>query len=293
MRLFYFFAMSVLISIQAGAYFDIQSKKDLTHEMNGIDFLKYKDFVKKWHLVTVRYRKDSNEMRFVYANDLAWNSMNKLKPHYPEGAVFAKIGLTSEVDPVFPSSVVPSGAKRYQFMVKDSAKYKESDGWGYALFTGNGKIFDEALKPNMMACVACHRIVPTRDFVFSRQASLDFNSINPDNKSELLERKLSFTVLNRNDIPKKMDELLPKDTKNIDSLDGPLKKFAFSGTLDEVIPLLIEQTKLNQRPSALIANSETFSLVRPNDGTCHPPSASYLISVYLNGAPVRSTEVCQ
>jgi hypothetical protein len=141
--------------------------------MNGIKMSQFPGFAEKWHLVTVRYRKDSNEMRFTYANDLAWKSLQSLKPNYPDGAVFAKIGMMSEADPSFPSSVVPSGAKRFQFMVRDKAKYSDTDGWGYALFDDRGRLFNDDVKIRTQACVACHRIVPERDFVFSRKAQLD------------------------------------------------------------------------------------------------------------------------
>ncbi|MGZ3806061.1 MAG: hypothetical protein ACXVB4_17735, partial [Pseudobdellovibrionaceae bacterium] len=38
-------------------------------QMNGIVFKNYIGFEKKYKLVTVRYRTDSGEQRFVYAND--------------------------------------------------------------------------------------------------------------------------------------------------------------------------------------------------------------------------------
>ena len=45
-------------------------------KMNGLQLKDYPDFETKWHLVTVRYRKDTGEQRFTYANDIAWTAMN-------------------------------------------------------------------------------------------------------------------------------------------------------------------------------------------------------------------------
>ncbi len=39
--------------------------------MNGINFYDCKDFQTKWSLVTIRFRKDTGEMRLTYANELA------------------------------------------------------------------------------------------------------------------------------------------------------------------------------------------------------------------------------
>ena len=43
-------------------------------KMNEISADQYEDFKTSFNFVTVRYRKDSAEMRFVYANDLAFKT---------------------------------------------------------------------------------------------------------------------------------------------------------------------------------------------------------------------------
>lgn len=90
--------------------------------MNGYSFKEYKDFPQKWKLVTVRFRKDIDEMRFVYANELAFKALQSGTGKYPDGAIFGKLGVRSKDDPEFASSMVPSGVHRYQLMVKNSKK---------------------------------------------------------------------------------------------------------------------------------------------------------------------------
>src|SRR5690606_7721422 len=73
----------------------------------------------------------------------------------------------------FESSAVPSLSRRTQFMVRDTKKHKETDGWGYALFHTTGLIFDQDPKVQTAACVACHRLVPHRGYVFSQPMELE------------------------------------------------------------------------------------------------------------------------
>jgi hypothetical protein len=48
--------------------------------------------------------------------------------NYPDGAVFAKTGIHTGVDPQFESSVILKGIRRYQLMVKNKKKYASTGG---------------------------------------------------------------------------------------------------------------------------------------------------------------------
>jgi len=158
----------------AGLFISALAMADDT--MNGYSLQQFGDFQKNWHLVTVRFRQDTNEMRFTYANDLAWDTLKAGKVDFPNGAVFGKVGVMTKPDPAFVSSVVPGGARRIQFMVRDVKKHSRDDGWGYALFDVQGKVFPDHGRQAVQACVACHHIVPDRGFVFSQLMSNDLNS---------------------------------------------------------------------------------------------------------------------
>ena len=57
------------------------------------------------------------------------------------------------------------GSKRIEaFMVKDSKKYKSTDGWGYYAYDGIGK---NLVKNMAKDCHSCHAQVKDKDFVFS------------------------------------------------------------------------------------------------------------------------------
>ena len=131
-------------------------------EMSGYKLDQFKNFENTWKLVTVRFRKDTGELRFTYANSLAWKTLSSNNRNYPDGSVFAKIGIATQEDPAFTSSAVPSGARRYQFMVRNAKKHQDTEGWGYALFDKNGKTFPGEPKVASQACAACHHLVPDR-----------------------------------------------------------------------------------------------------------------------------------
>ena len=80
--------------------------------MNGYSLKQYEGFEKNWRLVTVRYRKDTGEMRLTYANELAWKTLSEGRINYPKGAVFAKIGVKTESDPAFAASLSPEGTRK-------------------------------------------------------------------------------------------------------------------------------------------------------------------------------------
>lgn len=287
---------SVLFSNWANAYFEITDTGKKPREMNGIFYDNYKDFTKKWHLVTVRYRQDSGELRFTYANDLAFNAMKKLKPNYPDGAMFGKVGFTTEDDPSFSSSKVPSGAKRYQLMLKDKKKYAESDGWGYALFDNKGNLFQEDIVAKTQSCVACHRIVPERDYVFSRPMLLHSDSVSPLISGGGSEKIVQFEKLELKRAPAELTKFTaPFDIYN--SMTGALQTSAFAGTLDEVVPLLTDKSRKTNAPSALFLDKDNFSLVIPKKDSkkCLEQNSllqAFRIVVQFNSKLIRDTEAC-
>ena len=299
MTLRYLLCLSVVLTtFGAHAYFE--SKKAFGHpqEMNGIYFENYRDFATKWHLVTVRFRQDSGELRLTYANDLAFKAMKSLKPSYPDGAMFGKVAFTTENDPSFQSSKMPSATKRFQLMLKDRKKYQGSDGWGYALFDNDGQLFNEDVQKKTESCVACHRLVPERDYVFSRPVSLlsGMQSLSSSTSLEKISSKeFEYLKVNVKESAEDLKEFL-RDYAYFLDLQGSLKKHGFSGTLDEILPTLLQKAKLTGTPAALILDSSNFSLAIPKlkSKVCEGQGElrSFQTVVKFNSKLVRSTEVC-
>ena len=233
-----------------------------SQEMNGIDLRKLKGFEEDWHLVTVRYREDRHEQRITYANDLAWETLSKGKTDYPDGAIFGKISLILKDDPQFISSKVPTEKTKIQFMVKDKQKYKETDGWGYALFSPLGFTLKEDRKKQTLACHACHQVVANRGFVFSERmpiSTLNFSSNQPIGKPLFAD---SFKVVKSSKLPESVSSVLNPKTKSVSLYEGPITKHVFTGTIDEMRPILINEHKAKKNPAILVSeDKEHFVLV--------------------------------
>ena len=135
--------------------------------MNGISPSSAKNFWDHWHLVSVRYRNDNGEQRFIYANDIAWRALKDNVEFMPDGSMLGKIAFTTAQDHAFPNSVEPTEFSRIQLMLKDTKAYPKTNGWGYALYFKDPTMPHENHSEVMTACHACHAVVPDRDFIFS------------------------------------------------------------------------------------------------------------------------------
>jgi hypothetical protein len=94
----------------------------------------------------------------------------------PEGAKMAKIHWSPKQNKFFSDASVPDQLVNVDFMVKDSKRFTDSGGWGYAVFdydaaSGTFKPGTLASSPpqrNGAKCgFACHTAVKARDYVFT------------------------------------------------------------------------------------------------------------------------------
>lgn len=272
--------------------------------MSGLRLQQYGDFTKEWKLVTVRFRKDTSEMRFTYANPKAWKALAKGEYPLPEGSVLAKVGFKSGIDPAFDSSVVPSGARRFQFMVKDSKKFKDTDGWGYALFQSDGNVFPGEEKAQTLACHACHKLVPERDYVFSEIAELSplTAQLKPTYDVSKNEKHLRFVDLKRPESqgPTK-DFLTLQKVRSTRIISGEMRQYFFGGTLDEITPVLIHEA-MAAKESGLVGfvsnDGRTFKFVKiTKNEKCSDSEAGVKIwerreEWVPSGNPLREQLIC-
>ncbi len=253
--------------------------------MNGISFKKYAGFEKKWKLVTVRYRNDNREMRFVYANPIAWNAMTKKMKVYPNGSVFAKVAYLAQPDPAFESSLAPSEGRRFQFMVKDSKKYKQHNDWGYALFNSYGEVNPEPIEQQINACAACHNVVPDRDYVFS----YTFNQV-PSKHLNIF--KYDYRSIAKADLPASVSAHMQTNAKEALQIISPLTKDVFQGTLDELKPSLARLSVNKKMPVLFMSDDKAkFTLIYPEDLSveCDDEGVKGLFVVSINSMMNGST----
>jgi hypothetical protein len=273
------------LSLIQSAYADNFAGKT---EMNSIAHKTYQDFPTKWELITIRFRKDTGEMRLTYANKLAAETLKKGSINYPDGAVFAKTGIHTGVDPQFTSSVIPKGIRRYQYMVKDKKKFASTGGWGYALFDVNGKTFPEDPKQTVDACYACHTIVENRGDVFSEP--FDFVK-NTRFKSKPADSnlKINFEWLERETLPANLKSFIPDSHAKVRAVSNDkLKKNMFQGTLDELKPHL-EQEGMTANVPVIFASTDSkrFVIVIPKKSDeCMGMGSFEIVSTDLKNQPI-------
>lgn len=262
-----FAAMLGLFALSAYAQPSARTPVASAERMNGYALNDYAGFWKNpdWHFVTVRYRRDSSEMRLTYANDIAWKALLAGGREYPEGAVFGKVGLLTQDDPSFTSSAVPAGARRYQLMIRDKVKGKDTNGWVYALFDGRGKAVAEDQDIASQACWACHALVPERGEVFSQPISMDISDTLPDPGAVPFAQAISrveFETVQVSTLPEKLRAKLPQETKTVRLVQGKLALNLFRGTIDEIRPTLAKESMRAKMPAVLMSKDGTlFSVV--------------------------------
>jgi hypothetical protein len=94
----------------------------------------------------------------------------------PDGAKMAKIHWSPKRNAYFPDATVPGGLLNVDFMEKDSKRFADSGGWGYAVFDYDAA--SDTFKPGTLAGTppqgndakcgfVCHTMAKTRDYVFT------------------------------------------------------------------------------------------------------------------------------
>jgi Cytochrome P460 len=94
----------------------------------------------------------------------------------PDGAKMAKVHWTPKPNEFFPEATVPGSLVNVDFMVKDSKRFADSGGWGYAVFDYDATT--DMFKPGTTAGTppqgndakcgfVCHTTAKARDYVFT------------------------------------------------------------------------------------------------------------------------------
>lgn len=95
---------------------------------------------------------------------------------FPDGARMAKVHWSQKQNTFFPDATIPGGLANVDFMVKDSKRFADSGGWGYAVFDYNnasdtftpGTTAGTPPQGNDAKCgFACHSRAKARDYVFT------------------------------------------------------------------------------------------------------------------------------
>ena len=130
---------------------------------NGIAFFpEYKN----WKEISSTKRDDNHTLRVILGNAIAVDAIahNRINP-WPDGTAFVKVAWLQQAND---KGLVQSGAFfQVEFMVRDSKKFADTLGWGFARWRGAD------LKPYGKdatftdECVGCHIALVKTDYVFT------------------------------------------------------------------------------------------------------------------------------
>jgi hypothetical protein len=145
---------------------------------NGLAFAEFRGY-EDWSAVSISHREGAFAvilanpvMIAAYRSGIPGNG----KP-FPEGSKMAKIHWDPKNSETAPTpTIVPGGLQNVDFMEKDSKRFADSGGWGWAAFEYDAgtDTFQPATPTSQppqakdAKCgLACHTIVKTRDYVFT------------------------------------------------------------------------------------------------------------------------------
>jgi len=236
--------------------------------MNGINPSDFDLFWEKWPLVTTRYRADNGELRYVYANEIAYSAMKEGVLEFPDGSVFGKVAFAAEEDPQFPNSFEANNFTRLQLMVKDSKKFKDMNGWSYWLYVDGATSNPANDKTNAAACHACHTLVKDRDYIFAGPTFLgEMASWYGKIGTKFEHRFRTRSTKDLTPIESRILAMLPHKPQKVQSLRMRL----FSGSQHESIGPL----------ASFSSNKSTYLLVDP------------IQKRFLVAVPLKPTENCK
>jgi hypothetical protein len=168
--------IAVSLAVVGGSAISTQDKYTLKVP-NGLAFSEFRGY-ETWQLVSIS--QDGPLVAAILANPVMIKAYSAGVPEngkpFPDGAKMAKIHWNPKKMETFPVATVPGTQHDVDFMVKDSKRFADSGGWGYAVFDYDaasdrftpGTLADKPPQGNDARCgFACHTTVKTRDYVFT------------------------------------------------------------------------------------------------------------------------------
>jgi hypothetical protein len=166
----------VLLAFLAGVVLAAEDKYTVKVP-GGLAFSEFRGY-EAWQTISVS--RNERVVAVILGNPVMINAYQAGVPSngkpFPDGAKMAKIHWTPRQNEFFPDATVPDKLLNVDFMVKDSKRFADSGGWGYAVFDYDSasdtfKAGTSASSPpqgNDAKCgFTCHTRAKARDYVFT------------------------------------------------------------------------------------------------------------------------------
>jgi hypothetical protein len=164
--------LAVSLAVAGGVAF--ADNKDTVAVPNGLAFSEFKGY-EGWQVIAVSKAKVGNDevINAILGNPEMIETFKAGFPGngktVPDGARMAKIHWNSKTNDAFPNhAIVPDTLHDIDFMVKDSKRFADYGGWGYAQFNYSAATDTFSPLGTGAACgYACHTLVKSKDYVFN------------------------------------------------------------------------------------------------------------------------------
>ena len=165
--------IAVSLAVLTGIALAAQDKYTLKAP-NGVAFSEFRGY-ESWQNVAPSVTEDG--IKSILANPVMIKAYEEGIPGngkpFPDGSMIVKIEWSKKKNSESPYSVeVPDTLKSVAFIEKDTKRFPDSSGWGYAQFnydaaSGAFKSFgnDSSFATK---CYKCHTIVKATDYIFTR-----------------------------------------------------------------------------------------------------------------------------
>jgi len=171
---------AVALAVLGGAAISAQDKYSL-EVPGGLAFSEFRGY-EDWAVVAADHTADL--LKVIVANPVAMDAYRAGIPDngkpFPDGAKMVKIEWRPTKSTTAPYDIrVPGTVYDVDFMVKDSKRFADGGGWGYAVFVYDaasntyrpGTLAHQPPQGNDAKCgFACHTIVKGKDYVFTEYA---------------------------------------------------------------------------------------------------------------------------
>ena len=173
-------AATAALAILAGAAVYAQDPYSLKVP-GGLAFSEFRGY-EDWAVITIDHTNDL--MKVIVGNPVVMEAFRSGIPGngkpFPDGSRMAKVEWRPKKSADAPYDInVPGAIYDLDFMVKDSKRFADSGGWGYAVFRRDpaSDTYEAATLTHMppqgndAKCgAACHTLVKGKDFVFTDYA---------------------------------------------------------------------------------------------------------------------------
>jgi len=168
-------ALALSIAVVANSAVETSQDKYTLKVPGGMAFSEFKGY-EAWE--TVSTSQTDKAIAVIVANPVMIAAFKAGAPGngkpFPDGSKMAKVHWNPKKSETFAGPIVPGTLRDVDFMQKDSTRFADSGGWGYAVFKYDTATDKFALgttadqqSDDAKCGFACHTIVKARDYVFT------------------------------------------------------------------------------------------------------------------------------